>query len=88
LTYEVKESAMSSLDKHELFWVREEFYENSHNWKENKFIVFGHTPKYYMGVEGSGIFRSGNLVGIDTLCYKTGVLTGFDTETEEIYQTT
>jgi len=75
-------------DSHELFWVREDFYENPNNWKGDKMIIFGHTPTFYLGKNETEIWisKSGKLVGIDTLCYKTGVLTGFDTETKEIYQ--
>lgn len=42
---------------HDLLWIREEFYEQDHDWED--WIIFGHTPFH-------NPFLKGKLIGIDT----------------------
>ena len=71
-----------------LLWAREEFYNNPDNHGKKK-IMFGHTPTTYINENFTGVPWFGHdreLIGIDTGCFYSGILTAVDSETLVVYQ--
>lgn len=63
-----------------LLWIRDLFVYSKVNF--GKRIVFGHNPFY-----GGRPYFDNYKIGLDTGCWRTGVLTGMELPGEKIYQT-
>ena len=78
-------SQMENQDPSVLMWVRDAFIKRAAEW-EGKQVIFGHTPTQGLSMDPGSIYRSANIVGIDTGCVFGGFLTAYDTLTQKVYQ--
>ena len=74
----VPEISIEENDEDDILWMREEFITSNYDW--GKKIIFGHTVLKFPLIND-------NKIGIDTGCFKTGILTAVKLPEIDIIQT-